>query len=169
MSKRARGLWLHVSQDDHGDRFQAVKRPPVTRTKVEPLTPRICVSDMVAGCLSAVLLDPERPAYLYRTVKRLRGYQPQREIWDSLITGEHWLWPPVEFERFAIVPASVVRAVHYDTKLRLKAKGGASARMRCLQFLRAVEAIEGSAIDCEKSKRFRKIVNTVLERKLLKS
>lgn len=127
-----RRLWYHVTPKDHGPLLTAVRRPPLLRTASEPMTPRVCVSSSIAGCLSAVLM-PDGPAYIYAA--RRRAVRPVG-VWDAAVTGERWLVPPVSLKLYRVIPANVIRDVYAATNLRLeRRKKSPSWKVRIAQLV----------------------------------
>lgn len=126
-----RRKWYHVSSVDHGPTMSACRRGPVLRCASEPATPRVCVCPELAGCLSAVLLQPGR-AYVYAVERRAVA---PKGVWDAAITGERWLVPPVELVLVRVLEPYFVRDAQAAALLRAQAKRASTWRTRVAQFV----------------------------------
>lgn len=104
--------WLHCSHDYHGLRWSAKRTPPTLMSKAEPKTPRLCVAESLAQCFCARLFV--RTVYVYRTERPRSGVKPV-DVWDSWLTQERWLVPPVEMRLVGAVPTAVVQQVNGST------------------------------------------------------
>lgn len=102
--KPGKHKYLHVSTDWHGAVWTAKLQAPKWVGSSEPLTPRLCVGLHLAGCLAARWLDGQRDVYVYETEPR-RSINPGRLVWDSLITQERWIVPPVKLKHVFTIKA----------------------------------------------------------------
>jgi hypothetical protein len=126
-----RGVWLHCSDEDHGPTFTARRHVPKWASGPEPETPRLCVSDTVAGCFAARMFAMGRPVYVYRTARPVRANPPVK-VWDAKLTGEMWIVPPCLLVLDRVISAARAdfvndpfRVYHYltgrNTDVRLRA------------------------------------------------
>lgn len=103
------------------DTLNVGRRFPIY-SKREPKTPRLCVCPAVPNCFAAATFLAGQDVYVYRTQKPTRGITP-RGVWDSTITGERWLIPPLKLNHVATVKArdvdrlyAAIRWFHKDTR-----------------------------------------------------
>lgn len=133
--------WYHLTQTNHGDSFTARRRPPLLRLKVEPTTPRVCVSNSIPGCFAAILLDRGAVGHVYRYYGNT---VPPSGIWDSVITGERWIVPPATLHLYKVFPAVTVEEIYLATRLRLERdKKPAPWRVRIAQYAIAHKVLYG--------------------------
>jgi len=98
MSRRRH--WYHCTQHRQDATWQAERRPPITRAKSEPLTPRLCVSDSVARALAACWWTRDVAVY----VTEERRTVPPSGVFDAVLTGERWVIPPVRLSLVGVIP-----------------------------------------------------------------
>lgn len=77
---------------------QIESRGDSNRSPDEPDVARICVSDTIYGCLSALPFSTYKPLYVYRTNEKIKAVYPW-EVCDSKITKERWITKPTQFIR----------------------------------------------------------------------
>lgn len=113
--------WFHCTSDNHGPVFVAKRRAPKHMSQNEPSTPRLCVAPTIARCFAAVLFKEFRPVYCYRTEKPCKAVKP-RNVWDQVVTGEHWLIPPTRMILDRVIDVTeatraqwLVREYHCET------------------------------------------------------
>lgn len=113
----------------------------------ESKTPRLCVCPEVACCFAAACFRPNRAVYVYRTAKPAGSVRPVG-VWDSHITGERWLVPPVSMRLVSLIPAGVVHSVQWSSVNYHRATGlGASVATRAALFVIAVETLGAGVRD----------------------
>lgn len=90
--------YYHITSRDWGDKVILSPREfGNLRDPFEPYTSRICVSDSILGCFSAVDLSYFMiRCNIYRTKNKVVAKNPYR-VCDSRITGEKWLVKDTEF------------------------------------------------------------------------
>ncbi len=100
----------------------------------------MCVAPSVIQCFIATLYAPEKPVFIYRTTRPRKAYDASRDVWDAIITGEHWIWPPVPFERVGTVEATLAKRIQEPTRFYHKMTGkNASLKIRACQLIRATK------------------------------
>lgn len=135
--------WYHCSEIDHGPAFDVARRAPEHRSVNEPETPRLCVCRTVAACFAARLFDPI-PVHVYRTETPRRGIKP-RDVWDQVVTGEHWLIPPTRMVRERVIAAEQVRqAFAYIRTYHRATRKNSDLWMRIAQYAIALDVVGGS-------------------------
>lgn len=113
MKKRRRHFY-HCTDQNRGDTWTAARVPPIFIGDSEPDTPRLCVCRTVAGCFAARLFA-KTDVYVYKTAIKRSGIKPVR-VFDSLITGERWIIPPVEMVFVRKIPAELVADMTEDAR-----------------------------------------------------
>lgn len=93
---------------DRGERFWAYPRKPYLWKgvkkpfKEDEETPRISVAPSLRHCLSAWTGNPIPYGYLYKLVsKNVKIVFPKDKVPDAILTKEHWILEPAEFEKVA--------------------------------------------------------------------
>lgn len=137
-----RYLW-HCTTDYHGIEWFAERRSPRNLSSGEPPTPRLCVAPTIAQCFAAVLFAQGKPVYCYRTDKPRRGIAP-RNVWDSVITGERWLIPPIRLTLQKVISAEEAEAAQQFVWLFHNCtKRNSSVRIRVAQLACASRVLGG--------------------------
>lgn len=98
MSRRRH--WYHCTQDRACPTWTATRRPPITRSASEPMTPRLCVSDSAARALDACWWTRDVSVY----VTEERRTVPPSGVFDAVFTGERWIIPPVRLNLVGVIP-----------------------------------------------------------------
>ena len=109
--------WYHCTQGDYGDLWTARRICPTFIGSREPKTPRLCVGASIAACFAARLFF--HPVHVYQTTTQRRTLAP-KDVYDSAITGERWLVPPVPMQRIMIVSREDVRGSQYWLRASLE-------------------------------------------------
>ena len=138
-----RRRWFHCTEDCHGRTWTVGRTAPRIMGPNEPTTPRLCVSPTIAGCLAARLwfgCDIK----VYRTTSMRSGVRP-RGVWDALITGEHWLIPPVTMELYSVIPGVAVERHAGWVEADIRKEGCATLRIRARQYIAFVEMLRSVA------------------------
>lgn len=149
--------WWHCTSDYHGESWTAVRRPPKHRSVREPDTPRLCVAPTIAECFSAVLFNENKPVYCYRTAKKCRGVSP-KNVWDSVVTREAWLIPPVQMVLARTIPTVDAQSAQEFVRLYHRlTRRNSSLRIRVAQLMCAASVLGESAIR-DRAKRCMKIL-----------
>jgi len=95
----------HCSMTDHGSSLLARKITP-SRSKHEPVTPRLCAATSVPNCIGARLFNAG--VFVYRTARPVRGVTPVN-VWDSEVVQERWILPGNTLDRIGFIPVDVIR------------------------------------------------------------
>ena len=101
--------WYFITQVDMGEVMSLSPRKPIGMNDDEPNTKRICVAKSAAYCMSAINLYAGK-LYVYRTRRKVKGRVPYN-VYDSHITGEHWLMTKTRFTRVDILDLTV-KGIH---------------------------------------------------------
>lgn len=141
MRRRRKRYWYHCTADYHGERYSFERRPPVHRSENEPITPRICVAPSVIQCFTAVMFPRGTTVNVYRTCERRKAYFAQREIWDAVITDEHWLWPPVAFELVGKVPSVLSEEIQNWSRMYLRVHRASSFKQKMRVLITAARVL----------------------------
>lgn len=142
----------HLTQEDFGPSLKVVRRAPKWAGKElrEPATPRLCAAPSVAQCLIARLFYMNKPVYIYKTLKPVKGVTP-KDVWDSLLTDERWILPGQELGFHSRIPAKVVNDIQWWPCLYFGLQKPANVKMRLAQ-LKVVRDVRADFLDkrCEK-------------------
>lgn len=111
MKKRKK--WFHCTEDFHGEIWTAKRHVPEVADSKEPPTPRLCVGPTIASCFGARLFEGD--VFVYQTVPR-KANEP-RGVWDSFMTREKWIVPPVDLNLHSVIPAQTVDRVNWCIRL----------------------------------------------------
>lgn len=150
--------WWHCTSEYHGERWTAVRRCPRHRSQSEPDTPRLCVSPTVAECFAAVLFKKCKPVYCYQTEKKCSGITP-RNVWDSVVTREAWLIPPVSMVLSKTIASVDVQAAQEFVRLyHTTTRRGSTLHVRVAQLMCAANVV-GCEWIRERAKRCMAICN----------
>jgi len=97
-----------IELKDRGERFKDFPRKPYLWKgvqkpfKEDEKTPRISVAPSLRHCLSAWSGNPIPYGFLYRLVSRnVKIIFPKDKVPDCILTKEHWILEPAEFEKVA--------------------------------------------------------------------
>jgi hypothetical protein len=129
--------WWHCAETFHGMAWTARRVVPLCPPE-EPRTPRLCVASSVARCFAARLFVTD--VYAYRTAKP-RSALPPRGVWDSRVTQERWIVPPVEMECVMCLPFETVWRACEGTYRRVEKTMSASWETRIRALGDATEAL----------------------------
>lgn len=96
------GIYYHISECDHGSKFEMHPRIPYSSFTGEPDIKRICVSPTVFQCICAVpnRFRENNKLYIYRT--KAEAYFPF-DVWDREITEEIWILNSTIFKKCFII------------------------------------------------------------------
>lgn len=110
MEKRiqTKRYWYFVTQDFMGTKMELKPRRPYSAGEDEPLVARICVAPTAGHCMSAIMMQPSDPVYIYRTERRVFA-QKAWSVGDSPITHEHFLRRPSRFEFVSAISPEWIR------------------------------------------------------------
>lgn len=137
-----RNFW-HCSDVYHGETFVAERRAPKIKADKEPSTPRLCVCPALHGCFAARLFRYDVPVYAYRTAKPTGSVAP-KDTWDSVITRERWLIPPVTLVLVRTIDAAVCNRIQAASYLYLRQGLKMSWQVRLAQYCIARRALRDS-------------------------
>lgn len=150
--------WFHCSSKYHGESFVADRRTPAHMSSNETRVPRLCVAPPIVECFAAVLFNTRKPVFCYRTEAIRRSVAP-RGVWDSVVTGERWLIPPVKMILFRTISAEEVRRAQEAVTLFHKTtRRNSSLKIRVAQLAIAAEVL-GDTREKRKAKRICKVVS----------
>lgn len=137
----AKRYWWHCTSNYYGELWTAERRCPRHRADGEPDTPRLCVCPTIAECFAAVLFSRSRPVYCYRSEKRCHGVSP-KNVWDSAITREAWLIPPVNMVLAKTIASIDVQAAQEFVRLYHESTGkNSTIKVRIAQLMCAANVI----------------------------
>jgi|SRR5579872_785035 len=110
MSKRIRTkrYWYFVTQDFMGNKMDLYPRLPHSAGEDEPRVKRICVAPTAGHCMSAIVMHPSDPIYVYRTARRVTA-EKAWDVGDSPITQEHFIRRKSKFEFVSAISPEWVR------------------------------------------------------------
>lgn len=94
---RTKRYWYFVTQDFMGSKIDLHPRIPHSAGEDEPRIKRICVAPTAGHCMSAIMMLPNDPIYVYRTSRRVIAKKAW-DVGDSPITKEHFLLRTSKFE-----------------------------------------------------------------------
>lgn len=138
----ARRFWFHCSAHSHGKEWQAVRMCPRVPDG-EPRTPRLCVAESIAGCFAATVFCHGGPVYVYCNERPRRAVTP-RGVWDSCITQERWLIPPVRMVLARIIdPETVIDAQRDILQFHREACQMSDHWLRIAQYAIALDVLGG--------------------------
>jgi hypothetical protein len=142
----------HLTQEDFGPSLKVDRRAPKWAGKElrEPVTPRLCTAPSAAQCLIARLFYMNKPVYIYKTLKPVKGVTP-RDVWDSMLTDERWILPGQELVFHSRIPAKVVNDIQWWPCLYFGLQKSSDVKMRLAQ-LKVVRDVRPDFLDkrCEK-------------------
>ena len=141
--------WVHLSSINHGDEWIADRMTPLHGDS-EPDTPRLCVCPSIAGCMTAALFSRGHPVHVYLTEPR-RAIKPGRQGWDSAITGEVWIVPPVRLVRVGEISAQTTTAIQRPARKHIEIHEASSVGAKIETLELAIEHLRTIKIDGARS------------------
>lgn len=115
MSKRIQAktkrYWYFVTQDFMGNQMDLSPRLPYSAGEDEPRVKRICVAPTAGHCMSAIMMLPSDPVFVYRTTRKLVA-EKAWSVGDSPITHEHFLRRKSKFEFVSAISPEWIRTYY---------------------------------------------------------
>lgn len=146
--------WYHSSEINHGTSFISELRVPECISINEPKTPRLCVASTIARCFTSRLFVKEVYVYKCRC-----SAVPAKNVWDSLITREHWIIHRQKMELDRIIPQSQVE--NYCLPIQWyhhRTKKNSNLRLRACTYALAVKYIHATPVDERQIEKMLKIL-----------
>lgn len=105
---KTKRYWYFVSQDFMGNQMELSPRVPHSAGEDEPRIKRICVAPTAGHCMSAIMMLPNDPVFVYRTTRPLVA-EKAWSVGDSAITHEHFLRRKSQFELVSAISPEWIR------------------------------------------------------------
>lgn len=102
--------FFHVSDNPNLNGCTVFPKLPESRMEVEnSITPRICVSPSINGCLTATSRYEEgETLYIYECYSEAIIQPTEKDVIDAPLTGEMWIVEPTIFRRFGTIKITEV-------------------------------------------------------------